>query len=474
MADSARVRWGAFACVVVALGIVLVGDNAPTSGDPGMVLQVRQWSRVISLTTAAGGAAAAIERGQPGDEVWLDRRAAGNSAVRLGSGVVAGSETAARTGEYPYVGGAVRACGTAGDRAEIRCTRWVEEGDPAPDRRLRAVERLLDRYDRTTGLWENDSSTWQSANALTALIDYMARTGDRQYVSYIDETYRHGTVSEIGVPKYTGYNDDELWWALAWLGAFDLTGEPRYLDAARTIVDGLDDQRAAFCDGGLAWARVGVDPQLRPWTQVNTITNGLHLTATALLSTRVEPASRPSYLARAEQTRQWFFERAGRALFDRSGLINDHLDQYGDTCLLVDPETRWTYNQGAMIGGLVALHDAAGGAELLRAADAIAVATTGTGSPFLSDGVLREPAAVDCPGPDCQDAETFKGVLVRAYRELLAAPGSTATRDFLTRQADSLTGTADEYGFRWHAPVQDDDRPNFATQAAAIDAFNGA
>ncbi|MCM6774529.1 glycoside hydrolase family 76 protein [Nocardia sp. CDC159] len=432
---------------------------------------------MITLTTAGAVAGAAIDNGQPGDMVWLDRRAEDDDPrqEQLGVVAVAAAGTSASTQSYQFAGGVLRACGKAGDRQEIRCTRWIGQHDAAADRRLRAVERLLDRYDTATGLWENDASTWQSANALTALIDYMARTDDRQYVGYIDKTYRHGTVAQTGVPRNTGYNDDELWWALAWIDAFDLTSEQRYLDAARTIVDSLDDQRAAFCDGGLAWARMGIDPQRRPWTQVNSITNALYLTAAALLSTRVEPTSRPAYLARAQQTQQWFTQRAGRALLDRSGLINDHLDQYGDTCVLVDSGTRWTYTQGAMVGGLVALYRATGNEELLRAADRIVIASTDAASPFLRDGVLWEYAATDCPGPGCHDAETFKGVFVRSYRELADTGRSrAATSDFLTHQANSLTSDDDDYGFRWHAPMQADDYPNFATQAAAIDALNAA
>ncbi|QIS21475.1 glycoside hydrolase family 76 protein [Nocardia terpenica] len=501
MVEGSRVRWGIVVCVVAASGIFLVarpysgvdgsaarspdcagrvcdGGDPPPSGDPGpVVLHVRQFSRMITLTNAGGGATAAIENGQPGDSVWLERRGdiERPGSDRLGMVAVAPTATSARTRSSTYAGGALRACGKAGDRDQIRCTRWTLRHDPAPDRRLRAVERLLDRYDHTTGLWDNDASTWQSANALIALIDYMARTGDRQYLGYLDETYGHGTVAQTGAPRDTGYNDDELWWAWAWLRAFDFTSDRRYLDAARAIADRVGDQRAPSCDGGLAWARVGIDPQHRPWNQVNTITNALYLTVTAQLSTRVEPQSRPSYLARAQRTRQWFTKHVGHALLDRSGLVDDHLDQDGDTCVLVYPDSRWTYDQGVMISGLVALYRATANTDLLGEADAIVTATTGTGSPFLRDGVLWEYAAADCPGPDCHDAETFKGVFVRSYRELLDTGHSTAaTRDFLTHQANALSGDTDDYGFRWQAPFQGDDHPNFATQTAAIDALNAA
>lgn len=453
------------------------GDDPATVGGTRTVdPRVRVWSRTITLRTADGGASARIENGQPGDTVWLDR--GGPERIEdgnLGATSISAPDTAQHTGYYRYAGSALRACGRAGDRPEIRCTRWTAAGDPPPDRDMRAVDRLLERYDHRAGLWENDASTWQSANALTAVLGYVRRTGDRQYLAYLDETYRHGDVARIGIPRRTGYNDDELWWALAWIQGFDLTRDPRYLTAARTIVDGLDDQRTTFCGGGLAWARIGIDPDQRPWEQVNTITNALYLTATARLSTRVDQPDRARYLAGATAAWSWFETAPGRALLDPSGLVDDHLLRSGDTCVLDDENRRWTYDQGMLIDGLVALYQATGNDAPRAAADRIAAAATRDGSPFIRDGILVEAAATDCPGTGCRDVETFKGVFVRAYRDLLDTGRSTAaTAEFLTRQADSLRDRGDEYGFRWRGPVAEDDRPNFATQAAAVDALTAA
>ncbi|GAB2530396.1 hypothetical protein GCM10027167_38590 [Nocardia heshunensis] len=441
-----------------------------------MTPQVRQWSRVIALNAVEGMATATIGNGGPGDSVWLDRRSdLDGTAVKLETVTVAPGATAANTPPHSYAGSALRACGKVADRPEIRCSRWSDAQDAPPDRRMRALERLLDRYDHATGLWENDASTWRSADALGAVVDYMARTGDRQYLGYLDVTYRHGTVSRTGVPKDTGYNDDELWWAWTWIRAFDLTGEHRYLDAARAIADRADTQRAASCDGGVRWARTGIDPQLHPWTQINTITNALYMTVTALLSTRVESPSRPGYLTRAAQVWQWFTHRSGHPLLDPSGLIDDHLDTNAadNSCAIADRDTRWTYDQGVMISALVALYRATGTRELVTAADTIAASATAPGSPFLRDGVLWEPAATDCPGPACHDAEVFKGVLALSYRELLNTGHShVATAEFLDRQANALTGVDDEYGFRWQPLPQPDDPPNFATQTAALEALD--
>ncbi|WP_141717495.1 glycoside hydrolase family 76 protein [Nocardia altamirensis] len=447
------------------------GDPQAASGTRGENPQVRLWSRTVTLVMADCGASAGIENGQHGDAVWLDRARDTRDVPdgMLGAATVSVAATAQRTGFFRYSGSLLRACGKVGDRAEIRCTRWTAATDPPPDRRQRALERLLESYNHEEGLWRGDRSTWQSANALTAVLDYIRRTDDDQYLSYVEETYRHGDVARSGVPRKTRNSDDELWWALAWIAAYDRTGETRYLTAARTIVDGLEDAKASFCDGGLVWGSTGADQ-----FQVNTITNALYLTATASLSTRTEGADRSMYLARAQSTWAWFTEKAGRALFDRSGLINDHLDKFGDnTCVLVEENIRWTYDQGAVIRGAVALYRATGRRELLTAADAIATATTRDGSPFIRDGVLDEYAAAGtCPGPDCGDAYTFKGVFVRDYRELVDTGKSTATKEFLVRQANSLTGDADRYGFRWQGPLRPDDHPNFATQAAALDALN--
>lgn len=477
-----RLRWAAlFGSIALATGCA---HGLADGADPQRATdirsatpQVRVWARTITLTTADGGGWASIADARPGDAVWLDRGTGDESAgnENLGGTTVSAPDTAATTQFYRYDRKRLRACGKAGDRPEVRCTRWIAAGDAPSDQRMRAVERLLDRYQHDTGLWERDGSIWQSANALTTLIGYMRRTGDRQYLDYLDETYRHGEIARTGLPRTTGYNDDELWWALAWIDAYDLTGEYRYLTAARTIVDGLEDQRASFCDGGLAWARTGVDPQTRPWEQVNSITNALYLTASARLATRVGKPDLARYRDRATDTWDWFTSRAGRALLDPSGAVNDHLDRYDDTCVLVDEHTRWTYGQGQLIAGLVALYRVSGNTQLLAPADAIAAAATRADSVFLRDGVLIEPNAANCPGPECADAETYKGVFVRGYRELLDTGLSrVATADFLSRQADSLRPTDDEYGFRWQGEPQPDDHPDFATQAAALDALDAS
>ena len=49
------------------------------------------------------------------------------------------------------------------------------------------------------------------------------------------------------------YYDDNAWWALAWIAAFDLTRESRYLEAALTIFARNTAAWDDSCGGGLRW-----------------------------------------------------------------------------------------------------------------------------------------------------------------------------------------------------------------------------
>jgi len=76
-----------------------------------------------------------VENGQPGDEVWLDRSFDGgrtwSGGSRLGDTVIPAGALGWRTGMFNVDDwgtngvGALRACGKAGDRADITCTAWT-------------------------------------------------------------------------------------------------------------------------------------------------------------------------------------------------------------------------------------------------------------------------------------------------------------------------------------------------------------
>ena len=305
-------------------------------------------------------------------------------------------------------------------------------------------------YDEAKGVWDT-TGWWNSANALEATVDYSARTGATTYLHVIDNTYAKHSPGRF----LNDYYDDEGWWALAWIKAYDLTKDPRYFAVAQTIFTDMCGAWDDTCGGGLWW-----DTQ---HSKKNAIPNELFLTAAARLHLRVPgeggPASRLDW---AQRTWRWF---AASGMINGDALINDGLTKDCKN----DGGTTWTYNQGVILGGLVALHGATGDAGLLTQAttiaDAVLAKMTGT------DGILRESPPYT-PGVD--DPQ-FKGVFVRNLCELYQITNQPAYRDFILTNANALwsrsRGAACACGARWEGPF---DTANAARQGSAQDALNAA
>ena len=166
-------------------------------------------------------------------------------------------------------------------------------------------------YDRRTGLWR-DTGWWNSANALTSLVDYMIATDDQRYRWVVANTFDRARSAKGG--SFTNdYLDDTGWWALAWIRAYDLTHHQRYLDTARADVDHMWSYHDDVCGGGVWWT---VAKEYK-----NAITNELFVKAAAELHHRV-PGDR-EYLRKALATWRWF--RHG-GMINADHLVNDGLD----------------------------------------------------------------------------------------------------------------------------------------------------
>jgi predicted alpha-1,6-mannanase (GH76 family) len=313
-------------------------------------------------------------------------------------------------------------------------------------------------YCPLTGRWRT-TGWWNAANALTAVIRYTQHTGDRTHARAIATTFwaarwRHHRF-------INSFYDDNGWWALAWVEAYDLTGNTRYLDAARTIfahnAAGWDDA----CRGGLWW---NTSRKTK-----NAITNELFLTLAARLHLRTRSAQTPGdhegYRDWALRAWDWF---SSSGLIGASGLVNDGLTPACEN----NGGTTWTYNQGVILGGLAALYEITGDGAYLRQGESIADAALRklTSPP----GILTEAHEAATGGTD-RDRPQFKGIFVRYLYDFYLHSSRPAYRDFILRNASSIwdasRNSGNQFGLCWAGPY---DQADASRQTAALDAFNAA
>ncbi len=311
-----------------------------------------------------------------------------------------------------------------------------------------AVDALVSLYDQSSGVWPT-TGWWNSANALTALTDYMIDSGDHRYSWVLANTYTKKRNAEQG-NFINAYVDDTGWWALAWIRAYDLTGNQLYLATARQGVDFMWSNHDDVCGGGLWWT---TNHQYK-----NAIANELFVKASTELATRLGKTGQP-YLDHAIAVWQWF-EQSGLINADR--LVSDGLDRRSCT----STGTVWTYNQGVLLGALVDLADATGDQSYLDRARALADASTKSHELNI-DGVLTEP----CEQNGCDiNGPSFKGIYVRNLGELNKALKDHPYTHYLVGQANIAhkhdRNSTNEYGLHWAGPVQD---VSAASQQSAVD-----
>jgi predicted alpha-1,6-mannanase (GH76 family) len=326
---------------------------------------------------------------------------------------------------------------------------WVAE----PDYRTCAaagITALQRWYDPASGLWRG-TGWWNCANALTAVIRYTKLTGDDSHAGVIATTFAAAQRRHAGFGN--DYYDDNGWWALAWVAAFDVTRASRYLDAARAIFARNTAGWTGTCGGGLYWHAAS--------SYKNAITNELFLTLAALLHQRV-PAG--GYLTWAQREWEWF---SSSGLIGPEGLVDDGLTAACQN----NAGPAWSYNQGVILGGLAALFEITGDPGYLARGDAIAGPAIGRLAPY---GILAEPCEASAAGCD-EDQVQFKGIFVRYLYDFWRQSRDPAYRAFILANAGSLwarsQNAAGQFGLRWAGPF---DRAGAARQSSALDALIAA
>ncbi|MGP5260371.1 glycoside hydrolase family 76 protein [Brachybacterium paraconglomeratum] len=329
-----------------------------------------------------------------------------------------------------------------------------------------SAEVLLLDYDEEKAWFP--SSWWNSAVALQTLGDYMLRTGDRRFLAQLDRTFERNKgpfpAGELSTDEIYGNFcsraiDDCGWWALAWMCAYDLTGDRKYLDMAVTIGEFMHDfWDTGRCGGGIWW-----DEER---TYKNAVTNGQWVRLTAQLHTRLDGDR--LWLDRAREAWDWY---VASPMINAEGLLNDGLT---DDCEN-NRDHVYTYNQGLAIGAALEMFRATGEQEMLEKARYFADAALREGA-LVEDGILQE--WTDPLGETTNDNhKQFKGIFARYLMDLADTTGEDRWREAVARQAASIwerdRTPEGRHGVRWNG-AETADSPNVAdwrTQASALSAL---
>ena len=339
-------------------------------------------------------------------------------------------------------------------------------------RRLQAgIDALQKWYVPRAGLYET-TGWWNAGNAITMLTDAMRVTGSHANESVLANTFKQAQIvipkaeqtgplaKMTGAPNFlNNYYDDEGWWALAWVDAYDLTGKPEYLAMAGSIFKDMTGAWDNTCGGGIWWSK--------DRTYKNAIANELFFSVAASLARRGTEQQQNSAADWAAKEWQWF---RSSGMINSDHLVNDGLviDKADGSCRN-NGRTVWTYNQGVVLGALTEWSKATHNPDLMMEASILADA----GLSHLTDenGVLHDLCEPKCGA----DAIQFKGIFVRNLHRLNEQLNTPRYRAFFLRNAQSLWANdrtaEDEFGVAWSGPVTE---TNAGSQSSALDALVAA
>ncbi len=386
---------------------------------------------------------------------------------------------------------------------------------------------------------------WNDANAITTLIDYMLVTGNRAWLPMVELTFDQGpqaytmnieqlveiaaaatalgggwegglvgggiASATVAREHYTGFinpggwYDDAGWWALAWLKAYDLTNDLKYLTMAVSIfvymVGGWDDA----CGGGIYEQTTHTNSFDQPDLPLGTtsgpykcaIANELFLAVAAGLYLRLKktqsttsislppPLALGDILNWANNEWQWFL---AKGFINGKNLINDSLTTAispsgspspTGACLNDGTQPVTSYIQGVILGALCDMFEITNDRGYLDWATRIANAfiqnpvSISSGNPFESgidgNGILTEYTDMMTEAERPQwlkntlSAESmkicfvqFKGIFVRNLGYLYMKTRNAKYRAFLQKNAHSAINNKNDlnqFGSRWDAPV---------------------
>lgn len=233
---------------------------------------------------------------------------------------------------------------------------------------------------------------WWMAHAADVLVDGLLRTGDGKYANILNELH-DGILRRNGGIYPNELYDDMEWMAIAWLRAYEATGQGEFKDTALLLWEDIKTGWNDHMDGGIAWQKSQLDYK-------NTPANAPAVILAARLHRNL---GKEEDLEWARKIYDW---QKGHLVDPQSGFVWDGMNRTGDGS--IDKDWEFTYCQGVFIGAGVELYRETGEAAFLE--DALRTAAAAEVRLTDKEGVLLKEGN--------GDAGLFKGIFVRYMAEL--------------------------------------------------------
>ncbi len=184
---------------------------------------------------------------------------------------------------------------------------------------------------------------WRTAELMEMVEDAYQRSGRPMYKRMVAEL-RRGVAARFGGnwTKLRKYNDDVMWMVIAFVRAYQITGDTSCRTAAKRNVDATYARAWSSDLGGGLW-----------WTTDCDVKNACVNAPAAIAAYDLYKATgKRSYLTKAERLYGWL----RNTLYNpTTGAVEDHVTLGAGGVATVDPST-YTYNQGSFIGAADALY----------------------------------------------------------------------------------------------------------------------
>lgn len=330
------------------------------------------------------------------------------------------------------------------------------------------VEYSLKHRNDSSSVW-NTAGWWNSANVLTALIRYAEVSGEYDKIlTVVDDVYQRASHYELkgSDGKFICYfdsfindfYDDEGWWALAWIKAFEVFGNAEYLEMAKVIFADMTTGWDDTLGGGIYWKK-------NPLEYKNSIANNLFaLTAIRLYKLTEEDVYLHWFLKEVD----WYLS-TGLYNEDKQ-IIEDGLSKDGSP----NREGHYTYNQGVAIAVFTEMYLYSKEQKFLDIA--VRLADSAIKKEFVTvSGVLSEKRIDIAEG---NDGVQFKGIFIRHLAFLYSVTKNEEYKQFILTNADSILNNnynlvSRSFGCHWEGPFKEKGvAANSSALECIIEAFN--